>query len=43
MNKIIFKKRKCEPPLFYQKKEVKEKVDEKQINEKENEELLIYQ
>ena len=43
MNKIIFKKRKCEPPFYFQKKEVKEKIDENKIIEKENEELLIYQ
>ena len=42
MNKIIFKKRKCEPPFYFQKKEVKEKVDENKIIEKENEELLTY-
>ena len=43
INKIIFQKRKCEPPLYFQKKEVKEKVDENQILQDENEELLIYQ
>ena len=42
INKIIIKMRKCEPPIYFQKKEKKVKVDVNEIIRNENEELLIY-
>ena len=42
LNKIIIKKRKCEPPLYFEKKEIKYKVDINTKIKKENEELLKY-
>ena len=42
INKITIKLRKCEPPLYFQKKEEKVKIDENEIIQNENEELLTY-
>ena len=42
MNKIVIKLKKYEPSLRIQKKEVKPKIDENEIVQKENEELLKY-
>ena len=42
LNKIIIKKRKCEPPLYFEKKEIKYKEDINTKIKKENEELLKY-
>ena len=42
MNKIVIKLKKYEPSLKLQKKEVKPKIDEGEIIQKENEELLKY-
>ena len=42
MNKIVIKLKKYEPSLKIQKKEVKPKIDENEIIQKENEELLKY-
>ena len=41
-NKIVIKLRKAEPSKHFEKKEVKVKIDEKDIIKKENEDLLVY-
>ena len=42
MNKIIVISRKCEPPLYSQKKEVKIKLDPNTVTQNEDEEMLKY-
>ena len=42
INKITIKLRKCEPPIYFHKKEEKVKIDENEIIQNENEELLTY-
>ena len=42
LNKIIVKSRKCEPPLYFQKKEIKIKIEPEVNVHNENEELLKY-